>query len=99
MELNPEPTHYPMPLAEYGKSPFGDNLFRIVYAPSVRKIVGGMFPDGFTGYRSRPAYRHLGDVWVIEKWLSAVEDTGMTESSYDMQYKDEHGLILTGPYP
>jgi hypothetical protein len=94
----PEPQHYPMPLGKYGKSPFGEPIFRVVYAPSVRKIVGGKWPDGYIGYRQPKAYPHLKG-WIIEKWLSAFDDTRMTESMYERQYKDEHGLLLTGPYP
>ncbi len=94
----PEPTHYPMPLKRLGTTPFGDALFRVVYAPSVRKVVGGQFADGYIGYRQPKAYPHLKG-WIIEKWLSAFDDTRMTESMYENAYKDEHGLLLTGPYP
>lgn len=71
-----------------------------MYAPSVKKIVGGRFADGFVGYRARPAYRHVGDHWVLEKWISAYELTGQTESQYGETFKDhETGLFPTGPYP
>jgi hypothetical protein len=94
----PEPTHYPMPLKRFGTTPFGDAIFRCVYSQSVRKIVGGQFADGYIGYRQPKAYPHLKG-WIIEKWISAFDDTHMSESMYERAYKDEHGLILTGPYP
>jgi hypothetical protein len=96
----PEPTLAPRSLRQYGETPFGEPLWRCVYAPSVKKIVGGRFADGFTGYRARPAYRHIGNFWVVEKWISAYELTGKTESQYDEVFRDvETGLYPTGPYP
>jgi hypothetical protein len=96
----PEPTLAPRSLRHYGETPFGEPLWRVVFAPSVKKIVGGTFADGFTGYRARPAYRHIGDFWVLEKWISAFELTGKTESQYGECFKDfETGLFTTGPYP
>src|ERR1700761_2477938 len=96
----PEPSHYPLSMARYGLNPHGESLYRVVFAPSVKKIVGGEFADGFKGYRVRPAYRQLGQVWILERWLSPMRLTGMTEQKYNEQYADPYtGLISTGPYP
>lgn len=96
----PIPTQYPLPMSRFGMNPRGEPLYRIVYAPSVKKLVGGAFADGFTGYRVRPAYRHIGDEWVIEKWISAWDYTHMDEKQYESAYKDlETGLFKAGPYP
>lgn len=96
----PQPTCYPMPMARFGVNPYGEPLYRLVYAPSVKKMVGGKFPDGYIGYRARPAYRHIGPHWIIEKWISAIELTRMTEEQYRSAYVDkETGLFPTGPYP
>ena len=96
----PTPTLYPMPMSRYGLNPYGENLYRLVYAPSVKKMVGGKFADGYIGYRARPAYRHIGPHWVIEKWISAIDLTRMTEMQYRSAYVDrETGLFPTGPYP
>jgi hypothetical protein len=87
-------------MARYGLNPYGEPLWRVVFAPSVKKIVGGRFTDGFLGYRARPAYRHVGSFWVLEKWISAFELTGKTESQYNEVFVDaETGLFPTGPYP
>jgi hypothetical protein len=87
-------------MSRFGVNPYGDPLFRIVYAPSVKLVVGGEFQDGFTGYRVRPAYRHIGSEWIIEKWISAQESTGQTEAAYNLEWKNPYtGLISTGPYP
>ena len=96
----PVPTCYPMPMGRYGLNPHGEPIYRLVYAPSVKKLVGGQFADGFIGYRARPAYRHIGQHWIIEKWISAFDLTRMTEEQYNSAYKDkETGLFPTGPYP
>src|SRR5277367_6067437 len=96
----PEPTKYPASMARHGLNPYGESLWRVVFAPSVRKIVGGRFSDGFTGYRTRPAYRHVGSFWVLEKWISAQELTGKTEAQYNEVFRDvDTGLFPTGPYP
>ena len=99
-ETIPSPTCYPVPMSRYGLNPHGDPLYRIVYAPSVKKLVGGKFADGFIGYRVRPAYRHIGAHWIIEKWISAFDLTKMSEEQYKSAYSDrETGLFPTGPYP
>lgn len=103
----PEPTHWPMmPMKVYGTIPGRDEpLFRIVFASSVLSLVGGEFtnPDTgsveFVGYQPRPLYSHIGDKWILEKWVSAKEFTKQTETEYYAQWKDQHGLCLTGPYP
>lgn len=97
----PEPQHWPlMPMGQFGKIAGREEpLFRIVFAPSVKTLVGGTFPDGFTGYRVRPAYRHIGDKWILEKWISGYDHTKMDEVTYEANFKDENGLCITGPYP
>src|SRR5277367_1256639 len=100
LAILPLPTVYPKSMRGYGLNPYDEPIWRVVYAPSVKKIVGGRFADGFMGYRARPAYRHVGDYWVVEKWISAVDLTGKTESQYAETFKDhDTGLFPTGPYP
>ena len=95
----PEPTRWKS-LARYGLNPFHEPVFRCVYAPSVKRIIGGRAASGAIGYFVRPAYRHIGDYWIIEKWLSAFEDCGKTEAQYNELCKDmDTGLFPTGPYP
>lgn len=100
----PEPRHWPLqPMKQFGTIPGReDNLFRLVWAPSVKGLVGGKFRDGFTGYKVRPSYRAVGDSWILEKWISAAECTQQTEASYNADPRNidfETGLYKTGPYP
>jgi hypothetical protein len=96
----PDPRHFPMGMARFGLNSFQENLWRIVFAPSVHTMIGGKWPDGAVEYRLRPKYRDLGDVWVLEKWISAFEDSGMTETTYNWLMADSTtGLLPSGPYP
>jgi hypothetical protein len=90
-----------MPMAQFGLIPGRtEPLFRIVWAPSVLHLVGGEFEDGFTGYQARPSYRHVGEAWILEKWISAYDHTKMDEATYNATWKNPlNGLCLTGPYP
>lgn len=100
LNVVPDPTTYPMSMARYGLNPHGEPVYRVVFAPSVKKLVGGKFADGFIGYRVRKSYPHLGACWALEKWLSPFEATRMTEAQYNARYTDpETGLLYTGPYP
>lgn len=100
----PEPRHWPLqPMKPFGQIPGRDeNLFRIVWAPSVKALMGGKFPDGFIGYKVRPAYRAVGEAWILEKWISAYELTRQTEAAYNTDPRNidfQTGLLKTGPYP
>ena len=99
MIIVPEPTRWKS-LARYGLNPYGEPTWRCVYALSVRKIVGGQFADGFCGYRARPAYRHIGAHWILEKWISAFDLTKQTEAQYiETEQNAVTKLFPTGPYP
>jgi hypothetical protein len=96
----PEPRCYPMQMARFGLNPFHEPMWRIVFAPSAYKLVGGRWPDGVAEYRICPKYRDLGEVWILEKWISAFEDSGMTATSYQWMLADsDTGLCPGGPYP
>lgn len=97
----PDPSHWPTSMVRFGKSPNGKNLFRVVFAPSVKKRVFGQFPDGYVGARLRTTYPQLGDVWILEKWLSGWEDTLMTPGQYEREgLRDpQSGMLINGPYP
>jgi hypothetical protein len=96
----PEPRHFPIPMARFGLNPFGENLWRIVFAPTVHRLIGGKWKDGSIEYRLRPTYRDLKDKWILEKWISAFEFCQMTEGTYNFMMADsETGMYPAGPYP
>jgi hypothetical protein len=53
---------YPMSMARFGTNPYGEPLWRIVFAESRKYLVGGTWGDGLTEYRWRPTYRHITDL-------------------------------------
>lgn len=98
----PKPRHWPLkPMKCFGTIPGTEQpVFRIVFAPTVKKMVGGKFDDGFTGYRVVETYDYIGNKWILEKWVAAKDFTGQTELEYRAQWEDpETHLCLTGPYP
>lgn len=96
--INGTPQHYPMDLSRYGQNPYGENLYRLVFAPSIRHTVGGTWADGAIEYRSRPTYRQLGNEWVLERWLSPQEYYGMTKDAYEKNKVMQNGMYAGGPW-
>ena len=96
-------THHPTPMARFGLNPFGAPIWRIVYADSVKRLVGGRWPDGKEEYRLAPAYTGPGarHKWVLESWISAQEHTGCTPSDYAVRFQspDCISTIQSEPYP
>ncbi len=76
-------------MARYGQNPFGENIWRIVHAPSRRSLVHG--------HGRKPkwlvTYPQAGDHWVLEKWLSAYDFTKCTAQTWNQS------MTLLGPYP
>jgi hypothetical protein len=97
----PTPSQWPMDMARFGKNPEGGNLYRVVFAPSVKKLVFGEFSDGYVGAKVRPMYRELGNTWILEKWLSGFEDTKLTPAEYERYgpRDPQSNMLINGPYP
>lgn len=76
-------------MARFGQNPFGENIWRVVHAPSRRSLVHGH------GRKPKwlPTYPQAGNAWVLEKWLSAYEFTKCTAEVWNMS------MTLLGPYP
>src|SRR4249920_2040494 len=76
-------------MSRFGQNPFGENKWRIVWAPSRRSLVhgAGMKPQWIV------THQHAGNAWILEKWLSAYEFTKCTAEVWNMS------LTLLGPYP
>ena len=79
--------HYPLSMARFGKNPYGENLWRIVWAPSRRMLAG----DGT--FRWVHAYRQIGAAWVLEKWVSAWDFAQCSKAKWN------ETMLMLGPYP
>lgn len=88
--------HWPTPMSRFGKTPYGDNLYRIVFRDSRRHLVGGRWPDGTSGYHWVPKYRSIDAPWIMERW----RPESLTKSQWDRDMVDPvSGWLLLGPYP
>jgi hypothetical protein len=97
----PEPSQWPMPMARFGLNPHGEPLYRVVFAPTVRRMIFGEFADGYVGARVRRSYPALGNKWILEKWISGWDDTKMSPAEYETwgPRDPKSGLLINGPYP
>lgn len=83
----------------WGKNPFLDNTYRVVFAPSRLGIVGGRWEDnGRAEYRMLPLYEAQG--WILERWLSPMEYCGIGPERWEIDFRDPDTMLLvSGPYP
>ena len=102
-ENSATPTHHPTPMARFGLNPHGAPMWRIVFADSVRRLVGGRWPDGHEEYRMARVYTGPGakNKWVLESWISAFEHTGCTAEEYRIKFQAPNCVtaIQNEPYP
>lgn len=84
--------HWPLPMARFGLNPYGGNLYRIVFAPSRRRLICGEWSDGSTKAQWMRAYPDMGNIWIMEKWCSA-EEFGGTKKRWDLECQS------LGPWP
>lgn len=95
--------HFPLAMGHHGLNPFGAPLWRIVYSDSVRRLVGGRWPDGAEEYRLARAYngKSAKGKWVLESWISAEEHTGCTADRYAIKFQAPNcrTTIQSEPYP
>jgi hypothetical protein len=64
-------------------------------------MIFGTDTKGVTGGHIRPAYRRLGEVWILEKWISGQQSCQMTPQEYENfgARCPQSGLLIEGPYP
>ena len=88
-----------VPMARYGKNPYGDSLYRVVFSDSRTDLLGGKWPDGACEYRESPRYPGIRGQWILEKWCSAEEYAGKPDAYAREQWDSESHLLTCGPYP
>jgi len=87
--------HWPTPMSRYGKNPYGENLYRIVAAASVKHLVGGEWPDGSRCYRWATRYPGVKTFWILERWGMPA----MSKREWDDMRDPFSGWPILGPYP
>ena len=80
-------------LRKFGVNPYGENLYRIVFAPTRRHMIYGTWPDGKHEGRMVKRYPQTGNLWIMERWIDAREYCGMTPE----QWAERNSIL--GPYP
>jgi len=80
-------------MGRFGVTPYGENLYRVVFAASRRSCIFGTWPDGRTEARYEPRYAELENVWILERWLPAAEYARCDRETWDRT------LSILGPYP
>ena len=96
-------TNYPAPMERFGLNPHGAPMWRIVYTDSVKRLIGGRWPDGKEEYRLARVYTGPSSKgkWVLESWISAFEHTGCTAEEYRIKFQAPNCVttIQNEPYP
>jgi hypothetical protein len=66
--------HYPTSMRRFGLTQFNEPLYRIVFGPSRRFLNVRDWDDTGIPYgKWRRMYRHMGNIWIMERWRSAEE--------------------------
>jgi hypothetical protein len=85
--------HYPgFPMRRFGLNPYGEPLYRIVFAASRRNLAS--FPGDPEGFHWTPTYSPTVAAWVLERWCSPFEYCQMSKAQWDRELAQ-----FQGPYP
>lgn len=76
-------------LSRFGVNPFGENLWRVVYAPSRRSMVR----QSAKRHIWMRTYPQAGVAWVLEHWISAFDFAGSRAAW------ESSGIGVLGEYP
>ena len=101
----PKPSIWPVSLRRFGCVPQGrlkgDSIYRIVFAPTCKKLIFGMDITGTVGAHIRSKHPDSGKKWILEKWISGWEATKMTPADYERwgPRDPQSGMLIEGPYP
>jgi hypothetical protein len=84
-------------LERFGRNPYGEPNFRVIWRPSRVMLIGGYWQDnGKHEYRVRRKYG-LDPKWCLERWRPA----GIygTPFSWEMNHTTADGFFAIGPFP
>lgn len=89
------PSWAPPLLARYGLNPYGGPKLRLMWGPSVPRIIGGFWQDhGVLEYRLASDKRPH---WLLEKWFPA--KFWGDPATWIQQGMTPEGYLSNGPYP
>lgn len=97
MRLIEAPAFQTEGLKKFGVNQYGQPNFRVVYAPSRTRIIGGFWADrNVSEYRRVPKYG-VSPRWVLERYRPA-SMYGLPEQ-WNRDYLTPDGYYSIGPYP
>ena len=74
---------HPVDLREFGVTPSGANIYRMVWADSRKSVAFRGDKRITTAKYQHSAESELAGKWILEKWLSAMEYYGMTAEKWE----------------
>jgi hypothetical protein len=83
-------------LKQFGQNPWGENIFRVVWAPRRIVMYGGYWADDGI-YRYRYAKKYVPKCWILERWLPC-RHFG-SPAYWASQTCNDEGYLSSGPYP
>jgi hypothetical protein len=101
----PKPSLWPISTARFGTISQGrlrgDPVYRVVFAPTCKKLIFGMDAKGEIGAHLRSKHPTMGNKWILEKWISGWEATKMSPAEYERwgPRDPQSGMLIEGPYP
>lgn len=85
------------PLEKFGRNPYGQWNFRVIWGPSRTHLIGGFWEDnGHHEYRRRVKYS-LDPKWVLERWRPA--PIYGDPRAWESQTLTPDGFLGLGPFP
>ena len=97
MQVKEAPPHYAKLLERFGRTPYGQNVYRLIWAPSRTRIFGGYWDDtGKTEYRLVPKYGATPQ-WALETWRPPITYAG--PEIWERQTMSPDGYLTCGPFP
>lgn len=84
-------------LKQYGQNPWGEDIFRVCWAPRRVTLYGGYWHDnGVFEYRYVPRYGKM-KAWIMERWLPARHFA--TPQTWAAATVNGEGYLSNGAYP
>ena len=97
MRLILAPSHQTVGLEKFGLNPYREPNFRVIWAPSRTRIIGGFWEDTARHeYRKLPKYG-LSPRWILERWRPAAMYG--TPQAWEREYITPDGFFAVGPFP
>jgi len=97
MKVKEAPPHYAKLLERFGRNPYGQNIYRLIWAPSRMRIFGGYWND--TGKREYRLVQKYGPTpqWALEVWRPAT--IYFSPEIWNRQTVSADGFLTCGPFP